>query len=195
MKKQSARQLLLDATFEEVYTYGYAATSVDRILKKASVPKGSMYHYFGSKKALVLAMVEERLFPKMDEFFHFEKHKGCTVYESFRNTFAAMSRNRPLIEHGCPLYRLMVELSPVDKDFDKLLIEKYNQMHKGITMLLKQGIDEKEFDENLDYSAFAAFMLSSVWGILSLSPSLSSPKVFISQSRFLLDELNRYRIN
>ncbi len=195
MKKGSARKLLLDATFDEVYTYGYAATSIDRILKKATVPKGSLYYYFGSKKALVLAMVEERLFPKMDEFFRFEKYPNCTVYESFRNTFVAMSRNHPLIEHGCPLYRLMVELSPVDKDFDKLLTDKYHHMVRGIATLLKQGIVEGEFDEKFDADGFAAFMLSAVWGILSLSPSLSSAKNFLLQSHFIIEQLNNYRIN
>jgi TetR/AcrR family transcriptional repressor of nem operon len=67
--KQPTREKLLDVTFEEVYTHGYAATSIDAILQKASVPKGSMYHHFKSKKALVLAMIEERLYPKMDSFF------------------------------------------------------------------------------------------------------------------------------
>ena len=194
MKKPTARAKLLDAAFDEVYTYGYASASIDAILKRAGVPKGSLYHYFGSKKALVLTMVQERLFPKMEAFFRFEKHVGCTVYESFRNTFAAMSKNRPLIAHGCPLYRLMVELSPVDEEFDSLLNSKYHQMHANIAALLKQGISEGEFDSALDADSFAAFMLSSVWGILSLSPSLSSPKNFLAQSRFLLDELDRHRI-
>jgi len=75
-KKQSTRDKLLDITFEEVYIHGYAATSVDAILKKTQVPKGSMYHHFKSKKELVLAMVEERLFPKMNIFFLFEKVEG-----------------------------------------------------------------------------------------------------------------------
>jgi len=46
MKKQTTRDKLLDITFEEVYIHGYTATSVDTILQKASVPKGSMYHHF-----------------------------------------------------------------------------------------------------------------------------------------------------
>jgi len=58
-KKQTTREKLLDYTFEEVYIHGYNATSIDSILKKAKVPKGSMYHHFKSKKELVLAMVGE----------------------------------------------------------------------------------------------------------------------------------------
>jgi len=192
-RKSSAREKLLDAAFEEVYINGYAATSVDTILQKAGVPKGSLYHHFGSKKALVLAMVKERLFTKMDQFFMFEKKPGCSVYESFRKTFAAVSKNRLLITYGCPLYRLMVELSPVDQDFDKLLLTKYEEMQKGIASLLHAGIESGEFTEDLDADKFARFMLSASWGILSLSPSISSPKAFLEQSGYIFKMLEEYR--
>ena len=192
-RKSSAREKLLDAAFEEIYINGYAATSVDTILQKAGVPKGSLYHHFGSKKALVLAMVKERLFTKMDQFFMFEKKPECSVYESFRKTFAAVSKNRLLITNGCPLYRLMVELSPVDQDFDKLLLTKYEEMQKGIASLLHTGIENGEFSKELDADKFARFMLSASWGILSLSPSISSPKAFLEQSGHIFKILEGYR--
>ena len=193
-RKSPAREKLLDAAFEEIYINGYAATSVDTILQKAGVPKGSLYHHFGSKKALVLAMVKERLFPKMDQFFRFEKEEGCSVYESFHKTFVAVSKNRLLITYGCPLYRLMVELSPVDPDFDKLLLTKYEEMIHGIASLLRAGIESGEFTEALDPEKFARFMLSAAWGILSLSPSVSSPKAFLEQSGYIFRVLEGYRL-
>jgi len=189
MKKQSTREKLLDITFEEVYIHGYVATSVDAILKKAGVPKGSMYHHFKSKKELVLAMVKERLFPKMDIFFLFEKVEGKSVLESIRNTYAGMAKNKPLITYGCPLYRLMVELSPVDKEFDVLLTSKVTNLREKLVKLLQVGIECGEFDTTLDTQAYADFMLNATWGVLSLSPSLSSGKYFIQQSKHILKEL------
>ena len=192
-KKQVTREKLLDITFEEVYIHGYAATSIDAILKKAKVPKGSMYHHFKSKKELVLVMIQERLFVKMDQFFKYEKQENRTVLESFRNIFASISKNKLLITYGCPLYRLMVELSAVDQEFDTLLTSKVKQMQIGIASLLQTGIEIGEFDESLDVDTFSAFILSSIWGILSLSPSLSSSKSFIAQSKYILKELESYK--
>jgi len=192
-KKQPTREKLLDYAFEEVYVHGYNATSVDVILKKAGVPKGSMYHHFKSKKELVLAMVKERLFPKMDMFFKYEKEEGKSVTDSFRKTFVGISKNKPLVTYGCPLYRLMVELSATDKEFDTLLSSKASQMKDGIKFLLQIGIDLGEFNDTLDIDTFSAYMLSSVWGILSLSPSLSSSKQFIQQSKYILKELASYK--
>ena len=194
MKKQPTREKLLDITFEEVYINGYTATSVDAILKKASVPKGSMYHHFKSKKELVLAMVKERLFPKMELFFDFARKEGLTVTDTIRGTFVSMSRNKPLIIYGCPLYRLMVELSPTDKMFDRLLSARVVQMQDNLALLLQKGIEDGEFEERLPTKDVASYILESTWGVLSLSPSLSSSKHFIKQSKFILDTLEQYKV-
>ncbi|SFV56261.1 Transcriptional regulator, TetR family [hydrothermal vent metagenome] len=192
-KRQPSREKLLDITFDEVYIHGYTATSVDTILKKAGIPKGSMYHYFKGKKELVLAMVQERLFPKMELFFDFDRKEGTTVTDALRGTFAGMSRNKPLITYGCPLYRLMVELSPVDETFDALLSTRVVQMKDNLALLLQKGIEDGEFKEAFPVKEFAAYILESTWGVLSLSPSLSSSKHFIKNSKFILETLDNYR--
>jgi len=93
MAKQPTKEKLLDITFEEVYIHGYNATSVDAILKKAKVPKGSMYHHFKGKKELVLAMVKERLFPKMDMCFNYEIKDNSTVTDSIKFTFLTVQNS------------------------------------------------------------------------------------------------------
>lgn len=192
-KKQTTREKLLDITFDEVYIYGYTGTAIDTILKKSNVPKGSMYHHFKSKKELVLAMVRERLFIKIDTFFHFEKNENETATQTIRNTLVAISKNRLLVKYGCPLYRLMVELSGVDKEFDSLLSAKAKSMQTSLASLLQSGIDEGEFKEALNVEHFSAFIFSAVWGVLSLSPSLSSSKNFITQTKFILEALESYK--
>lgn len=191
-KKQPTREKLLDITFDEVYIHGYTATSVDTILKKAGIPKGSMYHHFKGKKELVLAMVQERLFPKMELFFNFERKEGVSITDALRGTFASMSKNKSLITYGCPLYRLMVELSPVDETFDVLLSASVVQMQENLALLLQKGIEGGEFKETLPTKDFANYILESTWGVLSLSPSLSSSKHFIRHSRFIFDTLATY---
>jgi len=191
-KKQPTREKLLNITFDEVYIYGYTATSVDTILKSAGIPKGSMYHHFKGKKELVLAMVQERLFPKMTLFFDFENKNKLSVTDVLRNTFVSVSKNKPLITYGCPLYRLMVELSPVDADFDALLSSKVKEMKKELALLLQSGINSGEFNNTLETQDFAGYILESTWGVLSLSPSLSSSKHFIKHSKYILDNLALY---
>ncbi len=194
-EKNATREKLLDITFEQVYMHGYAATSIGNILSIAKVPKGSMYHFFDSKKSLVLAMIRERLKPKMDLFFNYDKHPNLSVTQSLTQTFTAMAKNTHLITHGCPLYRLMVELSSTDEEFNTSLLNLYEDMFNGLSSLLQAGIDTQEFDTRLDPGIFAEFVISSVWGVLSLSPSISSPKRFIQHIRYILSLLESYKIN
>jgi len=193
MKKQNTREKLLDITFQEVYINGYASTSVDAILKKAAVPKGSMYHHFKSKKELVLAMVKERLYPKMDEFF--KLNSTNSAYEALENLFLAMSKNRMLITYGCPMYRLMVELSPVDKDFDNMFVEKYTQLVDSFKILLQKDVKAGLLDSKLDTKEFASFVIHSTWGVLSLSPTLSSSKNLLKDTDYILQLLKSYYID
>ena len=193
MKKQNTRDKLLDITFEEIYINGYSSTSVDAILKRAGVPKGSMYHHFKSKKELVLAMVKERLYPKMDEFF--KLNSTSSAYEALKSLFIAMSKNRMLITYGCPMYRLMVELSPVDKDFDKLFTEKYTQLVASFKILLQKDVKAGLIKKELETKEFASFTIHSTWGVLSLSPTLSSSENFLKDADYILQLLKNYYIN
>jgi TetR/AcrR family transcriptional repressor of nem operon len=59
MAKITAREKILQAAQELMMAHGYSATSVDDIVKKAGVAKGSFYHAFKSKEELALAALED----------------------------------------------------------------------------------------------------------------------------------------
>jgi len=53
-----SRERLLAAAKALMLSQGYAGTTVDAICEKASLTKGSFYHFFKSKEALGLAVLE-----------------------------------------------------------------------------------------------------------------------------------------
>lgn len=53
------KQALLQSGMEYFTEFGFASSGLDKILKKVSVPKGSFYHYFASKEAFGVAVIEE----------------------------------------------------------------------------------------------------------------------------------------
>lgn len=57
MVKESKERLLAGAK-ELFLARGYAATTVDAICEKAELTKGSFYHFFDSKEALALAVLD-----------------------------------------------------------------------------------------------------------------------------------------
>ncbi len=66
------REKLIETAGELIWLNSYGSVSVDDICKKAGVNKGSFYHYFKSKTALALAVMDEhsrRWKPALDEAF------------------------------------------------------------------------------------------------------------------------------
>ncbi len=68
-----SREVVLDAAERVMAKHGYADASMARIVKEAGIPASSIYHYFGSKDGVLLAVMErgaERFFaaiPELDE--------------------------------------------------------------------------------------------------------------------------------
>lgn len=191
MKHSDGRERLLDAAFLEVYKHGYHGAATASILKNAGVPKGSMYHFFKSKKGLILAVIEERIFPRMAAFFDFTKYPDETVFQSLERIFSKMSTHEVLITNGCPMHRLLVEMAPLDKEFETVLAKGFEGFVSKLSALLTTAIDDKEL-EPFNTEATARFFITSIWGEISLPPSLSSKESFLHHADYLLILLKHY---
>ncbi len=64
---QNVRTRLIEATFQEIFSKGYTGASLANILNRAEVKKGAMYHYFPSKKDMVLAMIDEKIEQRIEK--------------------------------------------------------------------------------------------------------------------------------
>jgi len=59
IKKKRARGAILEAARELFFSTGYDGTTVEAIAAKAEVAVGTVYNYFESKSAIILAITEE----------------------------------------------------------------------------------------------------------------------------------------
>lgn len=188
----NTREKLLDAAFLEVYVNGYHGASISAILKQANVPKGSLYHFFNSKKELILTVIDERIFPKMSYFFDFKRYENEDIFEALERIFQKMTQNERLLTYGCPLHRLLVEMAPLDKEFDKVLTEKFNIFSKNFSTMLQTAIKNKEL-KSFDTDKTARFFITSIWGEISMPPSISKKEYFAIHTKNLLQFLKQYR--
>jgi AcrR family transcriptional regulator len=65
-----SRQIVLDAAERVIAVHGYATASLASIVEEAGIPMSSMYHYFGSKEGVLLAVMErgaERFYADLPE--------------------------------------------------------------------------------------------------------------------------------
>ena len=183
--KQSTRDKILNAVFTLVYVNGYNGTSMSMILKECNIPKGSLYHYFKSKKEMVLAVLKERISPKMDQFYELKKVNNENGINTIIDSILKISQKDVLVQYGCPLNRLNQEMSPVDKDFELEINIIYENIKNKIKLLLEQTALNKEIDKD----SLSEFIIATVWGNLSLSPNQSSKDRYLKSIIHLINYL------
>jgi TetR/AcrR family transcriptional regulator, transcriptional repressor for nem operon len=189
--KMSSRDKLLDVTFEEIYHNGYAATSVDKILKQASMNKGSMYHFFKSKKELTLAMINERI-----NLYTETKYSTLLAYEeNIIDAIMTLLKQRDGFNFrlGCKLNNLVQELSPKDKDFKEALEKVYLRFESIIKEVLDKAVKNKEIEHN-DTRALAIYIVASIEGCLGTAKKSQDGSYFqtcISQLELFLNSLKK----
>ncbi len=186
---QKTREKILDTVFNLIYIYGYNGTSMSMILKECNIPKGSLYHYFKSKKEMVLAVIKERLSPRMDEFYSLDIKKGKDGIDTIIDTILKVGQKEELILHGCPLNRLNQEMSHIDKDFENEIDRIYKKIKNRLIMVLKSS----KIDKSIDLDSLASYIITTLWGILSLSPNNSSKKHYLNSINHLISYLNSLR--
>ena len=54
-----AKEKLMEAVSELIWTGSYASTTIDQICERAQVKKGSFYYFFKSKSDLAIAALDE----------------------------------------------------------------------------------------------------------------------------------------
>ena len=181
---QPTREKILDAVFELVYVYGYNGTSMSMILKKCEIPKGSLYHYFKSKKEMVLTVIEERLAPRMDAFYDFENDENKHPIDVLIAAIKKVATKEQLVLYGCPLNRLNQEMSPIDQDFEAAITPIYEHVKSKIITLLGS------VNLQVDATMLAEFIIATVWGALSLSPNQSSKERYLATVTPLINYLS-----
>jgi len=176
MAKVKTRDKLLDVAYKEIYKYGFQGASVDNILRDAKVTKGSMYHHFKSKKELALAVIDERLAPKMASMFTITE-TDLSLQKKLFSLIDFIGSIPYLLKSGCPLNKLINEMSPLDDDFKVHLSLIHHTLHYNLQKMIEEGIEKKQIQAH-DSAHLATFIIATVWGNISLGEGVVTPESY-----------------
>jgi TetR/AcrR family transcriptional regulator, transcriptional repressor for nem operon len=115
-----ARERLIEAVIELIWTGSYGSTSVDDICERAGVKKGSFYHFFESKTALAAVGIDTAWGhhrAELDHIFSPVNPAGQRILNCMKNLVAEQERMREKHGHvlGCPVHSLGAEISIIDE--------------------------------------------------------------------------------
>lgn len=167
--ENNTRKNLIDSTFKEVYEKGYQGASLTTILKNAKVHKGSMYHFFKSKKEMAIIALKEKIYSKFIERYATVLDLESNYLEAFIDGIRDISQRD--FYNGCPVANVVQEMSNIDKDFKVVMEEIYLTFRNYIKAILDKAIEKGEMKE-CDTRKLALYIVSTLEGaILSAKAS------------------------
>lgn len=147
LKEHGARRAeLIDAAWSMFMESGYEGTTVNAIIEKCGVSKGTFYHYFSSKEEILEASIEQVTVRIRDEI---ERAISVEDLDAIGRMTSLIDASRMYkTEHADMLGTL---LSVVYRDENLLLRHKMNRRSVELlsplfTRVIEQGVKEGVFD-------------------------------------------------
>lgn len=121
---------------------GYTAVGLSEILKEASVPKGSFYHYFASKEAygcaLLETFVDEYGSKLANSLYHPDKNGRERLLCYFANWQRKQLSDDP--EDRCLVVKLSAEVADLSDDMSEILSSGVRQVLNALAQTITLGI-------------------------------------------------------
>ncbi len=123
-----AKERLMEAVRELIWSGSYGSTTIDDICEKAGVKKGSFYYFFDSKADLAVAAIDEEWQsrrPDLDSLFSptIPPLQRLRNYCDFGYRFQSEIRAKYGCVLGCPLFSVGAEVSTEEDRLQKKIQE------------------------------------------------------------------------
>jgi TetR/AcrR family transcriptional repressor of nem operon len=155
----ATRHLLIRCGMEALTEQGFAATGLDALLRRATVPKGSFYHYFASK-----ADFGREVLKAYDSFFTHKLQRALT-----NDTLAPLERMKAFVEdaqagmakysytRGCLVGNLTQEVEVLPDDYRLALDVIIRGWEQQVARCLEIAQEVGELDACADCKSLARF--------------------------------------
>jgi AcrR family transcriptional regulator len=188
----STRQTILETARRLFHERGYEATGISLILKEAKVNSGSLYHFFPSKEALLIGVLEyyvELLMPVV------MGPAEQATEDPIERVFALLAFYRKGLEitgcrGGCPIGNLAIEVGDSHPEVRRLIDQNFANWVARVEAWLVAAADR--LPAETDRHALAKLVLTVMEGAIMQARAASALAAFdasVSQLRMYFDLL------
>ncbi|MGF1721147.1 TetR/AcrR family transcriptional regulator [Vibrio kyushuensis] len=157
-KKQLSQAVICEAGEKLFARHGYSAVGIKMILDEVGIPKGSFYHYFKSKEAFAVAVLEQYFSVRFERFEQALKNNtasiSSTIIESYDQEIEAMFDRDDA--SGCVIGNLFIEANEGLPDLQQKLHDIYERWFSLFVSLIEQGQNSGEFRLDVEASSMAS---------------------------------------
>ncbi len=137
---------ILDAAKEMFFSTGYEKVSIQQIISKVQIAKGTFYYYFKSKIDLLDDLVKRELDPLLTLINEVRNENSISAIEKLNNIFSQISSWK--IEN-INLYQIVFKLMYSDENMkirQKFLNTQFDLFAPIYAEIIKEGINDGVFE-------------------------------------------------
>lgn len=185
-----ARDRLLSTAAQLVHERGYTAVSVSDICKEAGLKKGSFYHFFRSKHALVLATLDcfaEKHAQSMQSAMQNDapiREQLLGMATSMVQGFRVAQRSYGSMQ-GCPLGNIAQEMAHRDPQMRAKLAEIFASWQRNVARMLERAKRSGELEVH-DPVRAAEAIIAYIQGMILMTKANNDPDVSLRLAHGIL---------
>jgi AcrR family transcriptional regulator len=163
-RRTATRASLLDATIDCLVRYGYAATTLDRVVERAGVSRGAQTYHFPTKTELVAAALSDLIRRQSDEILV----RLETLPEGPERLDSALDILWEI--HSGPLFAATLELFVAART-DPELRARLREVEREVNRVVALGVSRyfSEYSPRPDIASLIDVGLSAIRGLALLA--------------------------
>ena len=186
------RERLLQSGVETLTEKGFSAAGLDEILRRVSVPKGSFYHYFGSKNDFGAALIQryaDYFSLKLDRILRDESRSPLERMKLFvADAESGMARYD--FKRGCLVGNLGQEMGNLPERFREQLLGVFAEWQSRFAASLEAAKTVGQIRHDADCEELAEVFWIGWEGAVLRAKLEKSPQALTRFSSFYFDAIS-----
>jgi len=184
-KKRIDEQLLIDIALSEFSTYSFEESSLNRIIEKSGIAKGSFYYRFKNKYELYLYLLKQGNHMKW-EYIHSETETIATSQKDIFDLFKHQAESGVRFASAHPQYYKLSKMFSKEKGtsiYNRVLVDLNASDESGIKEIIAKAYDNGYFKAEFSRS-FIEKTISSLF--------FSFDEILFREESFELDKAMQF---
>jgi TetR/AcrR family transcriptional repressor of nem operon len=179
------KELLIRSGLEHLTEYGFTASGIDAVLKRAGVPKGSFYYYFSSKEAFgkeLIVSYDTFFAKKLDTHLLDERYPPLERLQRYVLD-AQKTMKKYNFRRGCLIGNLGQEVDSLPESYRNILVDVFLGWQQRVEVCLSLAQEDGCISANTNCGQLAEYFWIGWEGAVSrakLTKSVEPLKCFFT---------------
>ena len=170
------REETLSKAMDLFWEKGYKATSIDDLVERMGIKRGSIYNTYGDKHSLFIAAVEYYAQEVTSKTIKVLESPGSPLgnIKLFFETIVNTPSDRKT--RGCLISNTVVELAPHDEEVADTVRIILKRVQNAFLNCLDKAVEIGELPEDTNTKVLSQFLATSTHGLIVTGKSALNPK-------------------